>query len=425
MAKAVLTNRIFLEVNPELQSHLLRSLTYKIPQYRDDLPPKILTNARIIKDGLMSIPSGRMDLIPEDYEIVNRRYLDFVDFPPFLWDLRPNQAAVHDHVASDCFINANTSWGKTFTGLKIAGKLEQRTLVIVHTLALRDQWIAECEKVYGFTPSIIGSGRFDTSMPISIGNIQTLYRVAGDKINKSFGTIIVDECHHIPSRTFSALIDANHAFYKIGLSASAKRKDGLHVLFPDYFSKKVFKPEEENRMVPTIHRVKLPIRVADGEQPWAVKINDLADNEVYQRTIALMAASYVAKGHKVLVLSNRTKLVERAHDITPKSVLITGSTKDRTKQLEKMRDGSHSVLYGSLSIFAEGVSENYLSCLIIATPINNEPLLDQLIGRVIRKQEGKIKPVVVMPLLMGKTVEKQQQLMKGYFMRAGYEVIDL
>ena len=425
MAKAVLTNRIFLEVNPELQSHLLRSLTYKIPQYRDDLPPKILTNARIIKDGLMSIPSGRMDLIPEDYEIVNRRFLDFVDFPPFLWDLRPNQAAVHDHVASDCFINANTSWGKTFTGLKIAGKLEQRTLVIVHTLALRDQWIAECEKVYGFTPSIIGSGRFDTSMPISIGNIQTLYRVAGDRINKAFGTLIVDECHHIPSRTFSALIDANHAFYKIGLSASAKRKDGLHVLFPDYFSKKVFKPEEENRMVPTIHRIKLPIRVADGEQPWAVKINDLADNEVYQRTIALMAASYVAKGHKVLVLSNRTKLVERAHDITPKSVLITGSTKDRTKQLEKMRDGSHSVLYGSLSIFAEGVSENYLSCLIIATPINNEPLLDQLIGRVIRKQEGKIKPVVVMPLLMGKTVEKQQQLMKGYFMRAGYEVIDL
>ena len=425
MAKAILTNRIFLETNPELQAHLLRSLTYKIPQYRDDLPPRILTNARIIKEGLMSIPSGRMDLIPEDYEIINRRFLDFIEFPEFRGELRINQAAVHDHVASDCFINANTSWGKTFTGLKIAGKLEQRTLIIVHTLALRDQWIAECEKVYGFTPSVIGSGKFNINMPITIGNIQSLYRVPGDKINKSFGTVIVDECHHIPSRTFSALIDANHAFYKIGLSASAKRKDGLHLLFPDYFSPKVFKPQEENRMVPTIHRIKLPIRVADGEQPWAVKINDLAENEVYQRTIALMAASYASKGHKVLVLSSRTKLVERAADLTPKSVLVTGATKDRAIQLQKMRDGSHTVLYGSLSIFAEGVSENYLSCLIIATPINNEPLLDQLIGRVIRKQEGKIKPVVVMPLLMGKTVEKQQQLMKGYFMRAGYEVIDL
>lgn len=425
MAKAVLTNRIFLEVNPELQSHLLRALTYKIPQYRDDLPPKIITNARIIKEGLMSIPSGRIDLIPEDYEIINRRVLDFVDFPPFLGELRQNQSAVHDHVASDCFINANTSWGKTFTALKIAGKLEQRTLIIVHTLALRDQWIAECEKVYGFTPGIIGSGRFDCSRPINIGNIQTLYRVAGEKISKTFGTIIVDECHHIPSRTFSSLIDSNHAFYKIGLSASAKRKDGLHLLFPDYFSNKVFKPAEENRMVPTIHRVKLPVRVADGEQPWAIKINDLAENEVYQRTIALMAASYVAKGHKVLVLSSRTKLVERAHELTPKSVVVTGTTKDRAAQIQKMRDGTHSVLYGSLSIFAEGVSENYLSCLIIATPINNEPLLDQLIGRVIRKQPGKIDPIVVMPLLMGKTVEKQQQLMKGYFMRAGYQVIDL
>ena len=97
MARAIITNRIFLEVTPQLERHILKELTHRIPAYRDDLPPRILTNARIVKPGLMSIPSGRMDLIPDDYDIINRRVFEFEEFPEFQGTLRVNQAAVHDH----------------------------------------------------------------------------------------------------------------------------------------------------------------------------------------------------------------------------------------------------------------------------------------------------------------------------------------
>lgn len=414
-----------MEVSPELQKELVAKLTHKIPQYRDDLPPKIICTARVARPGVMSIPSGRIDLIPSDYTVINKRMYDFEDFPEFKFKLRENQQAVHDEVDSDCFINANTSWGKTFTGLAIAGKLEQKTLVIVHTLALLHQWVAECEKVYGFTPSLISSGKIDTSKLITIGNIQTLQRVPREKIIKAFGTIIVDECHHVPSRTFSTILDANHAAYKIGLSASDRRKDGMHVIFPDFFSGRIFKPIEENRLVPEIHRVKFPVRVADGHQPWAAKINDLAHSEEYQKLLALTAASYASKGHKVLVVASRTKLLERAQEITPRSSLILGTTKDREGELNKMRSGENIVLYGSTNIFSEGISEKYLSCLIIGTPINNEPLMDQLIGRIVRLADNKPKPVVVFPLFTGKTVEKQAQLMKAYFLKCGYAIKDI
>ncbi len=373
----------------------------------------------------MSIPSGRIDLIPEDFEIVNRRVFSWVDYPPFRFPLRDSQSAIHDHVDSDCFINANPSWGKTFMGLAIVGNLGQKALVIVHTLALLSQWVKECEKVYGFTPSLMTGGKIKYDMPVTIANVQTLQRVPRPIIAKEFGAVIVDECHHTPARTFSTILDASHAAYKIGLSASDRRKDGTHIMFPDYFSKKVFKPEKENRMEPVIHRIKYPIRVADGEQSWAAKINDLAANEDYQRMIALTAASYANKGHKVLVLANRTKLLERAHTLTPNSTVVVGTTKDREARLDLMRSGQCKVLYGSTNIFSEGISENYLSCLILATPINNEPLMDQLIGRVVRVVPGKLQPVIVMPLLTGKTVEKQAQLMRGFFMRSGYEIKDL
>ena len=62
------------------------------------------------------------------------------------------------------------------------------------------------EKVYGFSPGIIGSGRFELDSPIVIGNTQTLYRNI-EKIRKEFGTIILDEMHHVSSPTFAKIID--------------------------------------------------------------------------------------------------------------------------------------------------------------------------------------------------------------------------
>jgi superfamily II DNA or RNA helicase/intein/homing endonuclease len=779
MTKAIISNRIFIETDLELEKNLFDNLTYKIPAYRSDLPPTIITTARLIKPGLLSIPSGRTDLIPEYYDIIDKRVEVPVEFPPFKFDLRPSQQAIYEEINSNAFINAWTSFGKTFTALAIAGKLSQKTLIVVHTLALRDQWAKEVEKVYGISPSIIGSGKSNFDGPIVIGNIQTLTKMPREVLNKSFGAIITDECldyeqlvtlsdgtrrkigaivnnkesvtllsynlekriiepkkvvnwyknpiddwmikfkfsdgsslkctlnhslydinfnkkpaedfyendylvsplvnhksanllkqdyinvllglllgdgnlcktssnvrlritngqaqkeylewkanifsdlfnkneingesgykpenkifsynsytfidtlnlydniytsgkktkipknlvekldsiswaliyqddgsinkktitfsmcefdkgtlnnlieslsnqfgvkaeiytcnkgynyiklntknsekflehisefihpsmeykfgeykrskpfknlnlgntfesytikkitnisfekalngyrynievednhnyvanntlvancHHIPSKTFSTLIDANHAKFKIGLSASSKRKDGLHVLFSDYFSKKTFTPPRENYVTPTIHRVSVPIRVADGAQSWAEKVNDLCISEDYQRYISLIAASYAAKGHKVLVVASRTKLLEACSELTPNSVCVIGATKDRDTLINKVKHGQADVLYGSTNIFSEGISVNELSCLILATPINNAPLLEQLIGRVIRKHPNKPSPIIVDILLTGKTVAKQAQERKYYYQQQGYTIKDI
>ena len=424
MTKAIITNRIFIETDPELEKDILKNLTYSIEAYRPELPPRIITNARMIRPGLLSLPSGRVDLIPEYYDVIDKRLEVPADFPEFKFSLRDSQQAVYDQINSDAFINAWTSWGKTFTALAIAGKLKQKTLIIVHTIALRDQWAEEVRKVYGFEPSIIGSGKVDMSAPITIGNVQSLTKMPRELLEKTFGTIMVDECHHIPSRTFSSLIDTSHAKYKIGLSASSKRKDKLHVLFSDFFSKKTFTPPRENYITPTIHRVTVPIRLADGSQSWAEKVNDLCYSEDYQRYIALIAASYATKGHKVLVVAARTQLLERCHEMTPDSVCIIGSTKNREENLNRIKADA-KVLYGSINIFSEGISVNQLSCLIMATPLNNEPLLEQLIGRVIRKADGKLDPIIVDIQLTGKTVSNQAQLRKAYYLKQGYKVVDI
>ena len=423
--KAVISNRIYMECSAELQQQIDDELTYAIPSHNPLDPPQMIKNMGLIRNGLISMPIGRTDLIPEHYEIVDKRIEKPVDFPEFKFELRPSQKVVYDEIEDNSIINAWVSWGKTFTGLAIAGKLGQKTLVVTHTVPLRNQWAKEVKKVYGIEPGIIGSGKFETDAPIVIGNTQTLYRNI-DKIRKEFGTIILDEMHHVSSPTFSKILDTNYCRYKIGLSGTIERKDGKHVVFRDYFGNTLFKPPKENYMTPTVHLVHSEIRFMDGAKiPWANRVTKLATDEEYQHTISMLAAAYAAKGHKVLVVSDRVGFLKRCAELTgEKAICVTGEVahEDREALIQEILYGDANVLYGTQAIFSEGISVDNLSCLILGTPVNNEPLLTQLVGRVIRKKEGKIDPVVIDIHLRGKTAQRQASNRVGFYMKQDWPI---
>ena len=413
-----------MDANLELREKLSKELTYKIAPQNPNDPPIIIKNLQRVRENLVSIPIGRGDLIPNAYEMVDKRVMVPVDFPDFKFVLRESQQVVYDELDDNCIVNAWVSWGKTFTGLAIAGKLGQKTLVVVHTVPLRNQWAKEVEKVYGFTPGIIGSGKFDIEPPIVIGNTQSLYRNI-PKIQKEFGTVILDEMHHVSSPTFSKIIDTNYARYKIGLSGTIERKDGKHVVFRDYFGSKVFKPPKENFMTPQVHVIKSDVRFMDGARiPWANRVTSLANDEEYKHMIAMLSSFYAAKGHKVLVVSNRVHFLKTCAKLVGNNAIhITGDMDFKTREdTIKLLQVDKDVLFGTQSIFSEGISVNELSCIILATPINNEPLLTQLIGRVLRKQEGKLDPKVVDIHLVGRTAARQNNARLGYYMKQGYEV---
>ena len=417
--KAVLSDRIYLEVLPNQQKKIDDELTYAIPSYKFGDPPQIIKNMAMIRQGLVAIPIGRTDLIPIDHEIVDKRVVKPESFPEFAFTLRPSQQSVYDDIDDSSIINAWVSWGKTFTALAIAGKLGQKTLVVTHTLALRKQWENEVEKVFGFKAGIIGSGKFEIDTPIVIGNIQSLYRKIKE-IRQEFGTIILDEMHHCSAPTFARIIDKSCARYKVGLTGTLERKDGKHVVFRDYFGNNVYKPPKENFMMPKIHILPMEIRFMDGNSiPWANRINELAYNPEYQHSVAMVASSYAAKGHKVLVVSDRVDFLKNCAKLTgDNAVCVTGDIhhEQRPAILQQVFEDKN-VLYGTQAIFSEGISLNILSCLILATPVNNEPLLTQLIGRVIRDYEGKQQPVIVDINLIGKTAKRQAGLRLGYYIK--------
>ena len=122
MPKAIISNRIYLDTTPELTKELQKALTYKIRK-----PPRpglthfsmfdIVKSFKMVGTKIISIPVGRADLIPDDYEVIDKRIEHEMPFPNPKFELRPDQKLIYDEVDDLCLINAAVGWGRRFAPL--------------------------------------------------------------------------------------------------------------------------------------------------------------------------------------------------------------------------------------------------------------------------------------------------------------------
>lgn len=293
-------------------------------------------------------------------------------------------------------------------------------------------WIAEIKEHFGFDPGVIGGGKYiRQEAPIVVGNIQTVHKFIS-KHSRDFGMIIIDECHHCSADTFSKVLNISTASIKLGLSGTTKRKDGKHILFNDFFTSRRFIGKDENRMTPNIWTFESDVELSSNSMiPWGVKMNDLVASNVYYLECLFLIESMRKLGHKVLFLSDRTAFLERLFESfdDSKVQLITGTINSSTEERDNIKDliyaGECNLLFGTQSIFSEGVSFNPLSCVILGTPISNESLLEQIIGRIMRQFEGKPTPIAIDILLKGNTAKRQSYTRKAVYTRESWPVTSI
>lgn len=427
--KAIVSNRIYFK--PKSTEHLkqiMESLTYRIETKTGNKGKtrhiEIIKNYKVLPRDIVSVPQGRWDLVPEGLEVVDKRVTHEVPFPNPKFPLRDNQQVVYDQVTDTCFINALVGWGKTFTALHLARKFGQKTLVITHTTMLRDQWVDEIKTLFGMAPGIIGSGQFDIEDHfIVVGNVQTVTKNIST-LSKEFGTVILDEAHHVPATTFANLIDGMYARYRIALSGTMERTDGKHVIFRDYFGDKIYKPPQSHTLNPVVKIINTGMRLP-SDVTWVEKINALLYDEDYQTFISNMAKIQIHLGHSVLVVADRTEFLEKVKEkVGETCTLVTGDTSyDERKQIiQELETGKKMCVAGSRQIFSEGISINRLSCVILAVPTSNPISLEQIIGRVMRLHPDKPDPVVL-DIAFSSPVEKRQAALRlGFYMDKGWTV---
>lgn len=185
------------------------------------------------------------------------RAKEISNLPPMkysLWDFQKD--AVESWINSNCYgiLQCPTASGKSIIGCSIIKKMNLRTIILCHTSDLLiNVWFNYLVQQFGEEIKdrigIIGGGlsNKDRKMMRIIGNdfssnikkdivIATSQSLlAGNKLTlvgeERFGLMIVDEIHHYSSEQFKRVAGAVRAAYRLGLSATLKRSDGLSPIF--------------------------------------------------------------------------------------------------------------------------------------------------------------------------------------------------
>ena len=426
--KCVLRDRIFIEVDEKLKNLIEKELTYTIPLKVGAFEVRYvkLYDFKRVNSRTLSIPIGRTDLIPDTHNIIDKRIYNMVDYHiSNNITLRPSQQLVYNQVVDNCIVNAGCGEGKTITALALVEKLGQKTIIIVHTKKLLEQWVIEINNVLGLKPGIIGAGLFEVDNAIVIATKQTLDSKADAKLYNEFGLVILDECHHAPAKSFNAILDKFRARYKIGLTATLRRKDQKQFLITNYLShSNVIKMDSGHTLIPKVIGIHSGITLP-GAASWQGRVTKLMDNNDYVSLIIQIIINQVNKGHKVLCLGGRLTILQQLNRNIDNSELVIGGSTNTDEVIKRVYSGETTCIIGSTQVMSEGISINPLSCLIYATPFSSDIIIEQTVGRIIRQHDGKLEPVVFDIILKGQTGASQWRERKKYYESKNYIIKEI
>jgi superfamily II DNA or RNA helicase len=299
--------------------------------------------------------------------------------------------------------------GKTVMGLAAATKVDTKALVLVHTRDLASQWLDRCRQILGVTATLYGGGKKDDSGRIVIATFQTLERMRWSERYqwaKQFGLCIVDEAHHVPATTFCAVMVTVPARYRLGLTATPNRPDGLTDLLHWHLGSAVFSIDTKmlaadgQVVAPRIEWLNTGWEPEKRGQEWPKLITQMTTDEDRNVTIVHRVLAAVDDGRQVLVLSDRVDhcifLAEQLSEYSLKAVAFIGSVpkKKREAILEQANAREIDVICAT-TVADEGLDLPGLDTVMLTTPSKALNRVQQRIGRVMRPHPDKKEPMVI------------------------------
>jgi superfamily II DNA or RNA helicase len=364
------------EVPPKVFERLRRALSFPNPAYLDRLrlglyaggEPETFCLVLEHKDRLR-LPRGAIHALRraaaqeglivacDDARILPKETLAEMPALP----LRDYQAAAVDKLVkvTQGTVIIPCGGGKTRLGMGAIARLRTPTLVLVHTLDLAEQWLGELRDKLGVEVGLVGDGE-ESPAPVTVAVVQALVRWDSEKLDAflgGFGLVILDEAHHVAASTFHCIVDRCPARYRLGLTATPEREDGLTALLDLFLGAPLVVVTHDELVeagvlaVPEIRNVETefsyPYTCAEDYAPLLAAV--AADARRNQLVVDAIVAEARA-GHVCLVLSGRIDHCQRLADAIAaagvSAAVLTGEVKrERRKELlNQARAGKLSVL---------------------------------------------------------------------------------
>lgn len=342
------------------------------------------------------------------FKIIDKRNKrDAVDFESEI-SLWPHQEIALEKIRKKDFgvIVSPPGSGKTVIGLEIIAEKRQPALIIVHRKQLFDQWM---ERIQSFLKipkkeiGQIGNQKNKIGKSITVAMIQSLARIHDFKnIANSFGTIIIDECHHIPAKTFREAIVNFNAFYLYGLTATPTRKNNDQKLIFVYIGNILHQVNQFEYFKEKHIQTEINIKETDLFAPFDYRIDKyetisrILVHDTHRNSLILNDIDQNAERFKtILILTERKTHVDILNLYLKdkyETITIHGDDSEsaRKSKIEQIKQGHFKIVISTGQFFGEGTDINNLECLFIVYPFAFEGKLVQYIGRIQRSEKPPV-----------------------------------
>lgn len=283
-----------------------------------------------------------------------------------------------------------------------------RVMVLTHVQELVGQNAAEFHKLSGIEPGVLCAGleRTDKGHNVLFASVQSLYGPAKRGEIPEFDLIIVDECHLCADK------DSDAKFYptafasfptarRVGLSATPFRLDGPVYGEGKYFSEKCYDIStlelvREGYLVPLVGvsaAVRLDLdKLKTVAGDYDQKTVEAQQTEVWLNAVAANVIEKASKRKHIAVFCPTVKVANDMAEVFTKlgykSGVVVGDTEDRDDVLEAWKSGKFLVMC-SVNVLSTGFNFPALDCIVCIRPTQSLSLWIQLLGRGVRKAEGK------------------------------------
>lgn len=323
-------------------------------------------------------------------------------------DLLPHQHEVLERAETKDFgvIVSPPGSGKTIIGLELISQKKQPTLILVHRKQLFDQWIDRIQNFLSIPKKQIGqigNQKDKIGKEVTVAMIQSLTRGDLSELKNRFGMVIVDECHHIPAKSFREVITQLNCYYLYGLTATPKRKNNDEKLIYVYIGNIIYEMTQKELLEQQNSKAEINIRETELFVPFDYKTDNyetvsqvLIYDTVRNSLILNDIDENISRFKSILVLTERKSQVNILNLYLKEkyeTIAISGDDSERSRKskLEQIEQGHFQIIISTGQYFGEGIDISALECLFIVYPFTFEGKLVQYIGRV--QRSGK-PPVI-------------------------------
>lgn len=371
-------------------------------------------------DFLIKLPRGVLSNLKEildakgiKYSLIDKRESGTKIDVNFNGTLRYEQELALDALKENenGILVAPTAFGKTILAIALISELKINTLILTDKIQLISQWKDKIVEFTNLDKKEVGEYHSTKKKLTGIIDISSLKSLGTENVDESifskYGLIIVDEVHHIGAESYFQTIKKFNAKYIFGLTATLKRSDGNEKIVTKAIGDVIFEAKEtgtdfERKLHPIFTDFNFDLNLLKTRSN-RVDYNELIKYLYKDNKRNELIVSYVNKDigkRNILILTERVEHAEilcgALKNLNPDKEIkmINGSMTNPEKRefksyLDSLKIEEKVTIISTGKFIGEGFDLERLDELFIALPIKWEGSLQQYVGRLHRKKDGK------------------------------------